>query len=333
MAQNDIIWPDIEGIPESEYIHKGVIGLPDSPELSTLDMQRKFDEIAIDVIIPYINGLATDLDILASCAREYSDEGVEAEETRAQEAEIQLAADIDAEETRATAAEGDLSTAIGTEKTRAEAAEADLRDAISRCGGDVAAEVARATAAEGVIANNLSAEITRATAAEGTISAAVTAEKTRAETVESGLSNAVSVLSSSKMDKSVYDSDNDGVVDDSEKLGGHDPAYYAKASEIADFMSKSVYDTNNNGVVDNSEALSGHNADYFAISEDVGNVENLETTATNVVDAINEVKDTTPTVPYFRVDLTTGELMYSEEDLYVFTVNTSTGNLEWEVVA
>jgi hypothetical protein len=34
------------------------------------------------------------------------------------------------------------------------------------------------------------------------------------------------------MQKSTYDTDNSGIVDDSEKLGGQSPTYYAKATEI-----------------------------------------------------------------------------------------------------
>lgn len=36
---------------------KGVIGLPDAPGLAIRDMQSKFDEIAIDVIVPKHNAL------------------------------------------------------------------------------------------------------------------------------------------------------------------------------------------------------------------------------------------------------------------------------------
>lgn len=35
------------------------------------------------------------------------------------------------------------------------------------------------------------------------------------------------------MDKSVYDTNDNGIVDDSEKLGGHDPSYYATQTDLA----------------------------------------------------------------------------------------------------
>ena len=54
---------------------------------------------------------------------------------------------------------------------------------------------------------------------------------------------------SGKMDKEVYDANNDGVVDDSEALGGYDASEYLR---------KATYDTNDNGIVDNAEAVNGH---------------------------------------------------------------------------
>ena len=54
MAFNKIDQGDLVGI--------GVIGLPDTPQLSTEDMQEKFEETARDVIIPHFNELIEDLE-------------------------------------------------------------------------------------------------------------------------------------------------------------------------------------------------------------------------------------------------------------------------------
>ena len=51
--------------------------------------------------------------------------------------------------------------------------------------------------------------------------------------------------------------------------------------------------------------------------------------AQNILDAIEEKI----IHPVFTIDFATGEIMYTEEGTYNFTINTSTGNLEWEVVA
>lgn len=48
-------------ITEADLKDKGVIGLPDTPGLSTADMQKKFEETARDVIIPAFNKLIEDL--------------------------------------------------------------------------------------------------------------------------------------------------------------------------------------------------------------------------------------------------------------------------------
>ena len=99
------------------------------------------------------------------------------------------------------------------------------------------------------------------------------------------------------------------------------------------FMLKSVYDTDGDGVVDNTETLNGHDDTYFAKSADVGDVSTLETVSKTVVGAINEIEEKIPLTPEFSVNFTTGELEYTYGDDYNFSINTTTGNLEWEVVA
>lgn len=49
-------------INEENYVNRGVTGLPDQPALPTLEMQKKFDELSIDVIIPKFNELSKELD-------------------------------------------------------------------------------------------------------------------------------------------------------------------------------------------------------------------------------------------------------------------------------
>lgn len=49
-------------INKEDYVNKGVTGLPDQPALPTLEMQRKFDELSTDVIIPKFNELSAELD-------------------------------------------------------------------------------------------------------------------------------------------------------------------------------------------------------------------------------------------------------------------------------
>lgn len=60
---------------------------------------------------------------------------------------------------------------------------------------------------------------------------------------------------SDKMSKSTYDADNDGIVDNSEKLEGHPASYFATADSVSGKMDKSVYDSDNDGVVDSAESV------------------------------------------------------------------------------
>lgn len=49
-------------ITSEDTANKGVVGLADTPNLSTQEMQKKFDELATDVIIPKFNTLSDELD-------------------------------------------------------------------------------------------------------------------------------------------------------------------------------------------------------------------------------------------------------------------------------
>ena len=81
----------------------------------------------------------------------------------------------------------------------------------------------------------------------------------------------ISAKANGAMQRTVYDADADGVVDNAEALEGHGASYFATASDLAAVstvangaMQKSVYDSNNNGVVDNAEKLGGNAASYYA---------------------------------------------------------------------
>ena len=59
----------VNKITAEDLINKGVIGLPDVPGLTTIEMQKKFDEISRDVIIPRFNEL---IDNTVSASDEFS---------------------------------------------------------------------------------------------------------------------------------------------------------------------------------------------------------------------------------------------------------------------
>jgi hypothetical protein len=112
------------------------------------------------------------------------------------------------------------------------------------------------------------------------------------------------------MQKTVYDADADGVVDNAEALQGHGADYFAKASDLTPItsaisgkMDKSVYDADGDGIVDNAEKVNGHTVhsdvpaqavftdtvyDDTEIRGDIGDLDNLQTSdKTSLVAAVN----------------------------------------------
>ena len=112
------------------------------------------------------------------------------------------------------------------------------------------------------------------------------------------------------MQKTVYDTDADGIVDNSEALQGHGADYFAKASDlppiseaVATKMTTSTYDSNGNGIVDNAEKVNNHTVhsdvpaqavftdtvyDDTEIKADMGDLDNLQTSdKTSLVAAVN----------------------------------------------
>lgn len=114
------------------------------------------------------------------------DEKVNEEKRRAEGAEKVLTDNLVLESARATKAEKKLTDDLSSEVTRATRAEATLTENLS-------AEAARATEAEQKLTTDLSAEVTRSKAAEKTLTDNLSAEVTRAKTSEKTLTNNLSV--------------------------------------------------------------------------------------------------------------------------------------------
>lgn len=102
------------------------------------------------------------------------------EESRAEDAEKELAGNIQNETDRAIEAEQQLDEKVNEEKRRAEGAEKILTD-------NLASESARATKAEKKLTDDLSSEVTRATRAEATLTENLSAEAARATEAEQKL--------------------------------------------------------------------------------------------------------------------------------------------------
>ena len=129
------------------------------------------------------------------------DAAINAEKTRAEEAEAALDAKIDEEIARATSAETALDTKIDAEKTRAEEAEvtldAKIDQEIQDRKDDVDAEETRATAAE-------AAEKARAEAAETVLSQQITALNSELDAEES-IREAADVALGRRIDQEIAD--------------------------------------------------------------------------------------------------------------------------------
>ena len=121
---------------------------------------------------------------------------------------------------------------------------------------------------------------------------------------------AISQKANGAMQKTVYDADSDGIVDNSEALQGHGADYFAKASDlppiseaVATKMTTSTYDSNGNGIVDNAEKVNNHTVhsdvpaqavftdtvyDDTEIKADMGDLDSLQTSdKTSLVAAVN----------------------------------------------
>lgn len=107
------------------------------------------------------------------------------EESRAEDAEKELAGTIQSETDRAIEAEQQLDEKVNEEKRRAEGAEKVLTD-------NLALESARATKAEKKLTDDLSSEVTRATRAEATLTENLSAEAARATEAEQKLTTDLS---------------------------------------------------------------------------------------------------------------------------------------------
>jgi hypothetical protein len=179
-----------EEITQADLVNKGVEGLPDTPNLETAEMQRKFDEITKEVIVPKFNALIQKLN-------------------------NDLGSDISM-----------IDPKDDTSKT------------LSALIGEIEEEVGLNTDDRHNHANKALLDSLTAILFEG---------YNRLVTMLAGVDSVTDVVTN---DTTVIPSGK-AIVDFVQQMGGGD-------------MLKEVYDTDNDGVVDNSEALNGHPDSYFA---------------------------------------------------------------------
>ena len=179
-----------EEITQADLVNKGVEGLPDTPNLETAEMQRKFDEITKEVIVPKFNALIQKLN-------------------------NDLGSDISM-----------IDPKDDTSKT------------LSALIGEIEEEVGLNTDDRHNHANKALLDSLTAILFEG---------YNRLVTMLAGVDSVTDVVTN---DTTVLPSGK-AIVDFVQQMGGGD-------------MLKEVYDTDNDGVVDNADALNGHPDTYFA---------------------------------------------------------------------
>lgn len=179
-----------EEITQADLVNKGVEGLPDTPNLETAEMQRKFDEITKEVIVPKFNALIQKLN---------NDLG----------SDIKM---IDPKD--------------------------DTSKTLSALIGEIEEEVGLNTDNRHNHANKALLDSLTAILFEG---------YNRLVSMLAGVNSVTDVVTN---DTTVIPSGK-AIVDFVQQMGGGD-------------MLKEVYDTDNDGVVDNADALNGHPDTYFA---------------------------------------------------------------------
>ena len=258
-------------ITDADLVGKGVIGLPDTPNLSTTEMQNKFEETVRGVAIPKINEVIEGLNgsevsnsskainpvsgneesfqDTFNALKKYTDDEVTKERTKASD-ELKVHTDnkenphaVTAEQVNAytkqvvddklfdkvNKVEGKgLSTNDYDNSEKEKLADADSKKH----------EHGNKSVLDSITDTLLSA-LNRIATIFSTITG-VTTSVVNDDTViptSGAIVDYVTGLGGGDMTKAEYDSNGDGIVDDSDKLGGQLPSYYAKDSEAVKYVS------------------------------------------------------------------------------------------------
>ena len=258
-------------ITDADLVGKGVIGLPDTPNLSTTEMQNKFEETSRDVVIPKINEVIEGLNgsevsnsskainpvsgneesfqNTFNALKKYTDDEVTKERTKASD-ELKVHTDNKENPHAVTAEQVNSYTK--------QAVDDKLSDKVDKVEGkglstndydnsekEKLADVDSKKHEHGnksvldSITDTLLSALNRIATIFSTITGVTTSvvnDDTKIPT-SGAIVDYVTGLGGGDMTKAEYDADGDGVVDDSEKLGGQLPGYYAKDSEAVKYVS------------------------------------------------------------------------------------------------
>lgn len=183
-------------ITDDDTQNRGVMGLPDTPNYSTAEMQEKFDELALAVIIPKINNLISELEGMSAALSL----GITVPAGLTAESNLQSVIDT---------IYGLLSGVGAAEHSHDNKTVLDtITDALIKGLEDISSSLAGITG----VTNSVNGSATELVTAKA-------------------VADYVQVLGGGDMTRAIYDANLDGIVDDAEKLGGELPSYYQSATD------------------------------------------------------------------------------------------------------
>lgn len=258
-------------ITDADLVGKGVIGLPDTPNLSTTEMQNKFEETVRGVAIPKINEVIEGLNGSEVSNSSKAINPVSGNEESFQNTfnALKKYTDDEVKKERTTASEALTAHTSNTENPHGVTAEQvnaytkqvvddKLFDKVEKVEGKGLStndydnsekekladtnskkhEHSNKSVLDSITDTLLSA-LNRIATIFSTITGVTTSvvnDDTKIPT-SGAIVDFVTGLGGGDMTKAEYDSNGDGVVDDSDKLGGQLPSYYAKDSEAVKYVS------------------------------------------------------------------------------------------------
>ena len=258
-------------ITDADLVGKGVIGLPDTPNLSTTEMQNKFEETVRGVAIPKINEVIEGLNgsevsnsskainpvsgneesfqNTFNALKKYTDDEVTKERTKASD-ELKVHTDNKENPHAVTAEQVNSYTKQVVDDKLSDKVDKVEGKGLSTNDYDNSEKEKLADANSkkhehsnksvlDSITDTLLSALNRIATIFSTITG-VTTSVVNDDTViptSGAIVDYVTSLGGGDMTKAEYDADGDGVVDDSDKLGGQLPSYYAKDSEAVKYVS------------------------------------------------------------------------------------------------
>lgn len=187
-----------EKITENSLVNKGVTGLPDVPGLTTTEMQAKFDELSMDVIIPKLNEIV---------------DGLNGDE-------VGLSSQIENPETKEKDVIQNVVNAIYqvVKENSDKRHDHENKETLDKVTSELYESITELVS----MFNGISA-----------VDKTVTADDSKIPT-SGAIVNYVTELGAGDMQKAVYDKDNTGIVDDAKKLGGVAPEEYLQKASLPD---------------------------------------------------------------------------------------------------